>query len=30
MQRLADTIPADEWDVPLDAFASPKGIEWFR
>jgi 5-formyltetrahydrofolate cyclo-ligase len=30
MQRLADTIPADEWDVPLDAFASPDGIEWFR
>jgi len=30
MQRLADTIPADEWDVPLDAFASPAGIEWFR
>jgi 5-formyltetrahydrofolate cyclo-ligase len=30
MQRLADTIPADEWDVPLHAFASPDGIEWFR
>ena len=30
MQRLADTIPADDWDVPLDAFASPQGIEWFR
>jgi 5-formyltetrahydrofolate cyclo-ligase len=30
MQRLADTIPADDWDVPLDAFASPEGIEWFR
>jgi len=30
MQRLADTIPADEWDVPLEAFASPQGIEWFR
>lgn len=29
MQRLADTIPADDWDVPLDAFASPEGIEWF-
>ncbi len=30
LQRLADTIPTDEWDVPLDAFASPEGIEWFR
>ena len=30
LQRLADTIPADPWDVPLDAFASPKGLEWFR
>lgn len=30
LQRLVDTIPADEWDVPLDAFASPEGIEWFR
>ena len=29
LQRLADTIPADEWDVPLDAFASPDGVEWF-
>ena len=30
MQRVVDTIPADDWDVPLDAFASPDGIEWFR
>jgi 5-formyltetrahydrofolate cyclo-ligase len=30
LQRLADTIPADEWDVPLDAFASSAGVEWFR
>jgi 5-formyltetrahydrofolate cyclo-ligase len=30
MQRLADTIPADDWDVPLHAFASPEGVEWFR
>ena len=30
LQRLADTIPADPWDVPLDAYASPKGLEWFR
>ena len=29
MQRLAETIPADEWDVPLDAFASPDGLELF-
>ena len=28
-QRLPDTIPADPWDVPLDAFASPEGVEWF-
>jgi 5-formyltetrahydrofolate cyclo-ligase len=30
IQRVADTIPADPWDVPLDAFASPEGVEWFR
>ena len=30
IQRLSETIPADEWDVPLHAFASPNGIEWFR
>jgi 5-formyltetrahydrofolate cyclo-ligase len=29
-QRLADTIPTDPWDVPLDAFASPDGLEVFR
>jgi 5-formyltetrahydrofolate cyclo-ligase len=29
LQRMADTIPADEWDVPLDAFASSDGVEWF-
>jgi 5-formyltetrahydrofolate cyclo-ligase len=29
LQRLVETIPADEWDVPLDAFASPDGIEIF-
>ena len=28
-QRLVETIPADDWDVPLDAFASPEGIEIF-
>src|SRR5437764_11479544 len=30
LQRLAETIPADEWDVPLEAFASPEGVEVFR
>ena len=30
IQRLSQTIPADEWDVPLDAFASPDGIEIFK
>jgi 5-formyltetrahydrofolate cyclo-ligase len=29
MQRLAQTIPADAWDVPLDGFASPEGLELF-
>jgi len=29
LQRLADTIPADAWDIPLDGFASPDGVEWF-
>ncbi|MFL6753923.1 MAG: 5-formyltetrahydrofolate cyclo-ligase [Sphingomicrobium sp.] len=29
LQRLIETIPADEWDVPLDAFASPDGLELF-
>ena len=29
IQRLADTIPADDWDIPLDAFASPEGVERF-
>jgi len=30
MQRLAETIPADDWDIPLDGFASPEGLELFR
>ena len=30
MQRLEDTIPADPWDVHLDAFASPEGLRWFN
>ena len=29
MQRLEESIPADEWDVPLDAFVSPEGLETF-
>jgi len=29
LQKLGETIPADEWDVPLDGFASPDGIEMF-
>ncbi len=29
MQRLDEIIPADEWDVPLDAFVSPRGLETF-
>ncbi|MBV9528361.1 MAG: 5-formyltetrahydrofolate cyclo-ligase [Sphingomonas sp.] len=30
LQRLTSPIPADAWDVPLHAFASPDGVEWFR
>lgn len=30
MQRLVETIPTDEWDVPLHAFVSPEGLEVFR
>jgi 5-formyltetrahydrofolate cyclo-ligase len=30
MQRLKQMIPSDEWDVPLDGFASPEGLELFR
>ena len=29
MQRLTESIPADEWDVPLDGFASPERLELF-
>jgi 5-formyltetrahydrofolate cyclo-ligase len=29
LQRLTETVPADEWDIPLDAFASPEGLELF-
>ncbi len=28
-QLLTGTIPTDPWDVHLDAFASPQGLEWF-
>src|SRR5947209_4168677 len=30
LQRLVEMIPTDAWDVPLDAFASPEGLEIFR
>ncbi len=30
LQRLVETIPTDAWDVPLDAFASPEGLEIFK
>ena len=29
LQRIEGVIPTDPWDVPLDAFASPDGIEYF-
>ncbi len=29
LQRLSERIPNDDWDVPLHAFASPDGVEWF-
>jgi 5-formyltetrahydrofolate cyclo-ligase len=29
LQRLVETIPADAWDIPLDAFVSPDGLELF-
>jgi 5-formyltetrahydrofolate cyclo-ligase len=29
LQRLDSDIPADPWDVPLDAFAAPDRLEWF-
>jgi hypothetical protein len=29
MQLLTEEIPADAWDVPLDGFASPEGLEFF-
>ena len=30
VQRLDEEIPADPWDLPLDGFASPEGLEMFR
>jgi 5-formyltetrahydrofolate cyclo-ligase len=30
MQRLTEEIPSDAWDVPLDGFASPDGLELFN
>lgn len=30
VQMLDSEIPADPWDVPLDGFASPDGLEMFR
>ncbi|MBA2635124.1 MAG: 5-formyltetrahydrofolate cyclo-ligase [Sphingomonas sp.] len=29
-QRIGQAIPSDPWDVPLDGFASPDGLEWFK
>lgn len=30
VQRLDEAIAAEPWDVPLDGFASPDGLEMFR
>jgi 5-formyltetrahydrofolate cyclo-ligase len=30
VQKLDEQIPAEPWDVPLDGFASPAGLEIFR
>ena len=30
VQKVDALIPADPWDVPLDGFASPGGLEMFR
>ena len=30
VQKLDGEIPADQWDVPLDGFASPEGLEMYR
>jgi len=30
VQKLDEQIPTEPWDVPLDGFASPEGLEMFR
>ena len=30
LQLLSETIPSDEWDIPLDAFVSPDGLTLFN
>jgi 5-formyltetrahydrofolate cyclo-ligase len=30
LQRLSEDIPHDPWDIPLDGFATPEGIELFN
>ena len=30
VQKLEGELPRDSWDVPLDGFASPDGLETFR
>jgi 5-formyltetrahydrofolate cyclo-ligase len=30
VQKLEGELPRDNWDVPLDGFASPDGLEYFR
>ena len=30
VQKLDGEIPRDSWDIPLDGFASPEGLEMFR
>lgn len=30
LQRLTEEIPCDPWDVPMDGFACPEGMEWFQ
>ena len=29
LQRISGEIPRDPWDVPMNGFASPDGVEWF-
>jgi len=30
LQQLSETIPSDEWDIPLDAFVTPNGLTLFN